>query len=903
MHPLVRALNRAAIATGVLLCVLTAPSFGAGSADQRPSEPSYAQDFTLTYSSTALAFSRLGPYDIVEMTSSVLSNELGCPRVPVQEVRIALPPGIGAESVIVTGVDLEPLAGTYSLMPSQPARPLLPYPVSDARGAPDLAPLSSADPYPRQTVVLCGQTDLAGQGIAILQVYPLHYAPATGALTLRATIRFTVVGNPGFVCGDYLPRSAIGEGAFAERIEDLVINPRDVRPASDPSYPGPSRVLPAGGPYGHVVITPNSQSAYWAPLVDWHTKRGLKDILVTTEWIYANYSGSSNQQRIRNFVIDAYNTWGTLYYLMGGEVSQVPLEYRTHYDESTPSDQYYSDFDDDWTHEVFVGRVPAQSAAEVGLFLDKLFLYERTPTMTDYLLKAGLFGFDVDGSTRCQQLMETISGYMPSRFTKTKVYDSDGGSHLNAVTTALNAGQHLVSHGDHGDFDWWGIGYTNHGTGMYSSAVDALTNNNRMSIVTTLACNVNGFDVQDNCFSEHWVTHTSNPLQAGLAFNGNTRLGWYYVGDPRSLSGQLVRDWFAGLFQQDKYMLGETIVYSKHQFSTSGADAGVKRHCEWEFSLLGEPAMPIWTDTPATLSVTHPETLPTGASSFTVNVASGGAPLSGAGVCLWKGSEVYLTGLTNAGGNATFTPEPATVGTMYVTVTKHNYLPEESLATVVPAGAACCVGETCQVLGAAECAAAGGVYHPEWTDCGPPNPCARPHVCCVGEMCQLLLQTGCAAMGGVFHPEWDSCQPNPCRQPHVCCVAGECQLVLDSDCAAMEGEWHPEWSSCDDNPCQSQAAAAAAWNGPTMLAVAPQPSVGAARLAYALRTPVVVRLDVLDAAGRVVRHLVAGPGLAGPAKAEWDGRDDAGRPTSPGAYFCRLTAGTEVITKRLIRVE
>jgi hypothetical protein len=63
----------------------------------------------------------------------------------------------------------------------------------------------------------------------------------------------------------------------------------------------------------------------------------------------------------------------------------------------------------------------------------------------------------------------------------------------------------------------------------------------------------------------------------------------------------------------------------------------------------------------------------------------------------------------------------------------------------------------------AECAAIGGVFHPEWNSCGPPNPCALPHVCCVGEDCYVVLEAECAAMGGVFHPEWDSCgPPNPC---------------------------------------------------------------------------------------------------------------------------------------------
>lgn len=46
------------------------------------------------------------------------------------------------------------------------------------------------------------------------------------------------------------------------------------------------------------------------------------------------------------------------------------------------------------------------------------------------------------------------------------------------------------------------------------------------------------------------------------------------------------------------------------------------------------------------------------------------------------------------------------------------------------------------------------------TACCPPAPVM--HVCCLGETCQLLVELDCAAAGGVFHPEWDSCLPNPC---------------------------------------------------------------------------------------------------------------------------------------------
>ena len=100
-------------------------------------------------------------------------------------------------------------------------------------------------------------------------------------------------------------------------------------------------------------------------------------------------------------------------------------------------------------------------------------------------------------------------------------------------------------------------------------------------------------------------------------------------------------------------------------------------HCVWTFNLLGEPEMPIWTDTPKIFTVTHPDIIPIGTSSFTVHVENSTAPVNQAYVCLWKGEEVYEREYTDATGDAVLTVSPATDGEMYVTVTKHNYLPYE----------------------------------------------------------------------------------------------------------------------------------------------------------------------------------------------------------------------------------
>ena len=62
------------------------------------------------------------------------------------------------------------------------------------------------------------------------------------------------------------------------------------------------------------------------------------------------------------------------------------------------------------------------------------------------------------------------------------------------------------------------------------------------------------------------------------------------------------------------------------------------------------------------------------------------------------------------------------------------------------------------------------------------------------------------------------------------------------------------------------------------------------------------RLDIVDAAGHLVRRLDL-QGLApGQQEVEWDGRNDAGRTVAPGPYRAWLVAGDQRLGIRLVRV-
>jgi len=649
----------------------------------------YELKYCVTFSEKDLIFDKFNGYDVVQLKDGNCINDVGKPMMPTKEIKIALPAGMAVTGVQVVDTQSVVIKGRYNVFPAQPPRRTDGSDDDVAFVKPDPTIYKSTRRYPSQIVDFVHQSDLAGQVIAEILLYPLQYVPREKKLTLYTSITFVITGVGGYICDDYLPRSISenGRATYEQMIEDMVINPEDVRLMTDPKGNPPMTLdLPSGGPYSYVIIGSSSHQSYWQSLIDWRTREGYRATYVTTAYIYGNYAGADNQEKIRNFVIDARNNWGTMYFLIVGEDNNVPFEFRTYQGDSIPSDQYYGDYNDNWDYEVYVGRVTADTSTQANRFINKVLMYEKTPPMTNYILDITLLGMDLtvppDTVTYGEQLKEMIDSYIDDPtdppYVITKVYDSDitPPNHDVKFLDALNDGQNLVNHCDHGSTTVMCTGDRRHGWYIDNSDVDGLTNDNRMSNVYSLGCHCNELDYND-CIGEHFVIY--NDYQAGVSFTGNTRSGWFYVGDPDSLSGELDKDWWYGLASQNKYRLGEILAYTKNVNPYSD---DYWKYCQWTLNLLGDPFMPIWTDTPASFTVTHPSQLPTGPSVFTVHVTSGGNPVNQAYVCLWKGTEVYLTGYTNTNGDITFNPSPQTGGTMYVTVTKQNYIPYEGQATV-----------------------------------------------------------------------------------------------------------------------------------------------------------------------------------------------------------------------------
>ncbi len=85
----------------------------------------------------------------------------------------------------------------------------------------------------------------------------------------------------------------------------------------------------------------------------------------------------------------------------------------------------------------------------------------------------------------------------------------------------------------------------------------------------------------------------------------------------------------------------------------------------------------------------------------------------------------------------------------------------------------------------------------------------------------------------------------------------------------------------------------------SLTVLGPNPTVNKIAIRYTLPNPRLVRIEILDVTGRLVKTLVNGKMPAGKHHLIWDRRDKNGKKASAGVYFCRLT-GEEAKIKRVV---
>lgn len=613
---------------------------------------------------------------------------VGLPALPQDEIYVALPPDAtnvrlelnAASSVTVArGVRVAPvqpplITGTAQLPALRADQLIVPRKGEVPPIAIDEKAYTSDTPYPPQVATLEVVT-LFGAKVAVVHVSPFVYFSGGARTDLRTalggSVAFETSQSTKELYADLsraqreaLIKTVINPDVIVSKTSESVLN-KTAAAVVAPLTSHADYIITDARPTRHetvdyVVITRAALVTPFKPLVASKIGKGVNARIVTVEWIATRYAGVDLSNKIRNFILDAHVKWGASWFLLGGDVDQVPTRLGA-YDWITasygPMDLYYSGLGTNWNAngdhvfaqpgeedlfpDIFVGRAPVQNAAQVSAFFNKVFLYETQPP-AGYVQRALLMGvhnnLGSDAFTQTNILLQ-----LPSSFTVKRMYDPSSTllpdyilNYANAMTQ-LEQGYHILSHMDHSGVQSMGTGAQDGGGAIVNTDVDSLNNPLPGFIVWTFGCDPNAFDYDS--ISEHWLR---NAHGGGVAFVGNSRTGW---SDQGTQGLKFFQSWFTTKLRH----VGA--IFS----TTQGTGFGWNPRYESEaMNLLGDPEMVVWNAQPSAMTLTGLGTIKTGPNSL--NLIVGGLPAGQEAVVTFRGpnGEVY-SGAQTVGGVLTGT--------------------------------------------------------------------------------------------------------------------------------------------------------------------------------------------------------------------------------------------------------
>ena len=583
-----------------------------------------------------------------------------------------------------------------------------------------------------------------GYRLLALEVYPLRQTLGADGATLEfldsfaVRVRYGTGGLPEdiavrerFVAGDRAGNEAALTGLVANPAELSGYARQDGLPVSAPAagfVPDKTPSL-SGSAVSYLIVTNEAMRPAFETLASFKTAQGLPTVVATREYIEANFRhGADFQETLRMFIRDAYQKWGLDYVLLGGDSDVLPPRYvinsfyPTNGTTAIPSDLYFACLDGNWNadgdayygepvmatstgdladfaEEVYVGRAAVSTPAAATVFVNKVMAYENTAAGAGWtnrvLFAAEVLFPEAFGSPGNNYV--TLNG---SKFAHAQVNTSivpcTGMSYLRMYESELDSDPNILyprdtsltraalidtlNTGHYGIFNQIGHGYYfNMSVGdanFVTTDADNLTNSGRSFVMYALNCASAAFD--NSCLLERFV---QNPNGGSVCSLGSARAAF-----PNN-ANSYQQEFFSKLYCTTENRAGRLMALSRLPFIGLTANNYVDRWTFENYTLLGDPTLPIWTSSPKALTLTVPASLGVGPQNAAVTVMSAGVPVVGATVCLRKTGEVLAYAVTNAAGQVTLPVLPTSAGTMTVTVSGRDLALKTQSVPVVAGGA------------------------------------------------------------------------------------------------------------------------------------------------------------------------------------------------------------------------
>ena len=441
---------------------------------------------------------------------------------------------------------------------------------------------------------------------------------------------------------------------FEPLYEALVVNYS--RSTNDDDYQKPSILY----------ILPSNSSNLMANLeilFDWRHRSGY-----VVNYVSTSTTGNSSSS-IKNYISNAYSSWDDPpeYVALVGDANgsySIPTYFESFSSYNGEGDHPYSQLvGNDILPEVLIGRLSFSSTTELATIINKTVQYESNPYLSqNWFHSASVVGDASTSGISCVITSENIKelmeyhGYDDVRTIYNSPFPSQMVADLNAGLTFFNyRGYYGVS-------------------GFNSGNINSLSNGFKLPIATVITCGTGSF-ASGTALSETFV-RAGTPTQPKGAV---ASIGTATIGTHTMFNNAVDMGFYYGVFVDKMETAGAALARGKLNLYLNYPDNPnnyVTIFTHWN-SLIGDPALQMWTDVPQSFTINHENSISSGTNYIDVEVLDYfNDPVEGAYVTILKGNDIiFESGYTDINGRITLSVGSASLGSVDLTVIKRNFVP------------------------------------------------------------------------------------------------------------------------------------------------------------------------------------------------------------------------------------
>ena len=513
----------------------------------------------------------------------VQGGEIGAPALPVVFAEVEVPAGAEVSLEVLgltsqsTSLQAQGLSGLIA--PRQPSQPKCGPPIADI--PPNSQIYAQTSPYPAESVRIMDEYIVRGHRILQMEFWPVRYTPATGELETISEITFRLNLTGGDRKAARAEMDRLNSSAFNAVYAGRVLNYNLGLPLSQ-SKPNEN----------YLIITADTYAAGLSSYVSLKQAQGY-DVSVAT----ISQVGGNTTTAIKNYIKAQYiGANPPVYVLLVGDynngtdsITNYPFitepPYRT--------DLYFFTMDNEseFVPDIFYGRFPVRSTAQLANVVSKLQAYESYSGAEPWVKKAAFIATSDNGF---YQVAEGTHNYVINTYTASKGYTGifptnpmPGGDKLYAITygatganviTSINNNRAMVIYSGHGSQTGWAGPALNQGDVRNLTGV-------AVPYVASHACMTADFLVNES-FADTWIIE---PVNGALTIAAASNYSYWTEDDI------LERVIFDTLYHDPAGIEVPTISQMKHAglVAVDASNTSLDRYYWEEYHIFGDPTLKV----------------------------------------------------------------------------------------------------------------------------------------------------------------------------------------------------------------------------------------------------------------------------------------------------------------------